>query len=121
MGAKIFVVDDDEMIRRQAEFILGREGYEIEKIESGVQCLDALTEQEPALILLDIEMIPMDGIETLRHIREREEMSEIPVMFITSSLDSERERDASGLGAVDYVIKPFIPKDLVDRVKKILG
>ncbi len=121
MGEKIFVVDDDEMIRRQAEFILCREGYEVEKIESGIQCLEVLTEQEPALILLDIEMIPMDGIETLRRIREMEVRSHIPVMFITSSLDSEREKDASGLGAVDYVIKPFIPKDLLDRVKKILG
>lgn len=116
----VFVVDDDEMILRQAEFILEREGYTVEKIDSGVKCVERLKEQMPSLILLDIEMIPLDGIETLRQIRQMPEGENIPVMFITSSLDSERERDASGLGAVDYVIKPFIPKDLLERVKAAL-
>nr|MBP3598558.1 response regulator [Eubacterium sp.] len=120
MGSTIFVVDDDEMILRQAEFILGREGFVVEKYESGPRCLIALKEKKPDLILLDIEMIPMDGIATLCEIRGMQSVADVPVMFITSSLDSEREKDASGLGAVDYVIKPFIPKDLVDRVKNIV-
>ena len=116
----ILVVDDDEMILKMAEFVLQQEGYEVVKVMSGMSCLDYLKYNKPDLILLDVEMPIMSGIQTLEIIRGNEEYQYIPVMFLTASADKETVVTAGSLKAVDYVVKPFMPQDLVDRVKRIL-
>ena len=116
----ILVVDDDEMILKMAEFILQQEGYEVVKVMSGMSCLDYLKYNKPDLILLDVEMPMMSGIQTLEIIRANEEYQHSPVMFLTASADMETVVAAGSLKAVDYVVKPFMPQDLADRVKKIL-
>ncbi|MBR6643308.1 MAG: response regulator [Lachnospiraceae bacterium] len=116
----IFVVDDEEITLKTAEFILQQDGYDVVKCLSGMACLESLKEVLPDLILLDVEMPIMSGIQTLDVIRSNEEFKKIPVMFLTGSTDSETVAAACSLGAIDYVIKPFFPQDLLDRVKKIL-
>lgn len=116
----ILVVDDDEMILKMAEFILQQEGYEAVKAISGMSCLDYLKYNKPDLILLDVEMPMMSGIQTLEIIRGNEEYQHIPVMFLTASADMETVVAAGSLKAMDYVVKPFMPQELTDRVKKIL-
>lgn len=116
----ILVVDDDEMILKMAEFILKQDGYEVARATSGMSCLEQLKYIKPDLVLLDIEMPIMSGIQTLEIIKSNEEFKNIPIMFVTGSADPETVVAASKLGAVDYVIKPFMPQDLLDRVKKIL-
>lgn len=123
MGSRmktIFVVDDEEITLKTAEFILQQDGYDVVKCLSGMACLESLKEVLPDLILLDVEMPIMSGIQTLDVIRSNEEFKKIPVMFLTGSTDSETVAAACSLGAIDYVIKPFFPQDLLDRVKKIL-
>ena len=72
------------------------------------------------MILLDIEMPIMSGIQTLEIIRSNEPFKNIPVMFLTANSDTETVALASSLGVIDYVIKPFMPQELLDRVRKIL-
>ena len=116
----ILVVDDDEMNLRMAEFILQQQGYNVVKVSSGMCCLEHLKYEKPDLILLDVEMPVMSGIQTLEVIRGNEEYMNIPVMFLTASADMDTVAEAGRLGVIAYVKKPFMPQDLVDRVKKIL-
>lgn len=123
MGSKmktILVVDDDEMILKMAEFILLQDGYDVVKCLSGMSCLEYLKYSKADLILLDVEMPIMSGIQTLGILRSNEEFKNIPVMFLTASADTGTVATASSLGAMDYVVKPFMPQELLERVKKIL-
>jgi len=116
----VWVVDDDEMNLRMAEFILSQEGYEIVKLESGFECLRLLKKKNPDLILLDVQMPLMNGIKTLEAIRADRDTKEIPVLFLTASADTETVVEAGRLGVVDYVVKPFMPQELLKRVEKAL-
>lgn len=120
MNKKILVVDDDIMNLRMAEFILSREGYDVIRQESGMDCLNYLKKHRPDLILLDIEMPIMNGIKTFEIIRDNKEMAKIPVIFLTAASDIETVLEAVHLGAVDYVKKPFLADDLIKRVEKVL-
>ena len=122
MGARmktIYVVDDEEITLKMAEFVLQQDGYDVVKCLSGLACLEHLKYDIPDLIILDVEMPIMSGIQTLDVIRSNEEFKEIPVMFLTGTTDSETVVAAKSLGAVGYVVKPFVPLELVDKVKKI--
>ena len=120
MNKKILVVDDDIMNLRMAEFILSREGYDVIRQESGMDCLNYLKKHRPDLILLDIEMPIMNGIKTFEIIKDNKEMAKIPVIFLTAASDIETVLEAVHLGAVDYVKKPFLADDLIKRVEKVL-
>lgn len=120
IGNTVWVVDDDEMNLKMAEFILKQKQYSVVKLESGIECLRLLKKETPDLILLDIQMPLMNGIKTLEAIRETEETKEIPVIFLTASADTETVVEAGRLGVVDYVVKPFLPQELLSRVEKCL-
>lgn len=117
----VWVVDDDVMNLRMAEFILSQERYEVEKMESGFECLRLLKKKIPDLILLDVQMPLMNGIKTLEAIRADRETKDIPVVFLTASADTDTVVEAGRLGVVDYVVKPFMPQELLKRVEKALG
>ena len=117
----ILVVDDDAMNLRMAEFILEREGYIVCKAESGMECLNYLKDHKPELILLDIEMPVMNGIKTLEIIKENPDLADIPVMFLTAAADVGTVVEAGNLGAAAYIKKPFMPEELIKRVKSALG
>lgn len=115
----IWVVDDDAMNLRMAEFILKQQQYDVVTIESGLECLQLLGRSLPDLILLDVQMPIMNGIKTLEHIREKEETKDIPVVFLTASADSDTVIEAGRLNVVDYVVKPFMPQELLSRIEKV--
>lgn len=121
MSKHILVVDDDAMNVRMAEFILKQQQYQVLKANSGMECLEVLKNQQVDLVLLDIEMPGMNGMQTLERIREEEKLLEIPVMFLTASTELEDMENAQRLGAAGYVKKPFLPQELLDRVEKALG
>jgi len=118
---KILIVDDDEVILTIAELGLKRADFDVVKCSSGMACLESLQYYVPDMILLDVEMPIMSGLQTLKVIKSNEKLKDIPVMFLTGSTDSETVVTAKNLGAVGYVVKPFVPLDLVDKVKHILG
>ena len=118
----VLVVDDDDMNLKMAEFILKKETkYNVLLASSGLQCIDLLQQQPVDLILLDIKMPVMDGIKTLELIRKREDLKKIPVIFLTASSDRETVLKAGLMRVSDYIKKPFMPKDLVERVEKVLA
>lgn len=116
----LLIVDDDDVILTIAELGLKRAGFNVVKCSSGMACLESLMYYTPDMILLDVEMPIMSGIQTLEVIKSNEEFKNIPVMFLTGSTDTGTVVAAKSLGAVGYVVKPFIPQELVDKVKAIL-
>lgn len=121
MNKSVWVVDDDTMNLKMAEFILKQERYDVTLLESGIECLRLLKTKKPDLILLDIEMPLMNGIKTLESIRANSETKDIPVVFLTASADTETVVEAGRLGVVDYVVKPFMPQELLKRVEKVFS
>lgn len=120
MAKTILVVDDDAMNLKMAEFILAQKNYNVVKVESGMECLLYLKDNQPDLILLDVEMPIMNGMRTLEVIRDNKELSEIPVIFLTALAEAETVMEAAMLGATGYVTKPFMPQELLERVEKAI-
>lgn len=120
MGNKILVVDDDEMNLRMAEFALKKENFEVIKAASGEEALSLLENGNIDLVLLDIEMPKMNGIQTLEKIRADKTFGSVTVMFLTAG-DADSIANSGALNVSGYIKKPFMPKDLVSQVKHVLG
>ena len=119
MNKKILIIDDDEMNLKMAEFILKQKFYNVQKAASGMEGLLYLRDNRVDLVLLDLEMPVMSGMKTLEIIRDNAEMADTPVIFLTASSDLNNVVEASKLGIVDYVTKPFLPQVLLQRVEKV--
>ena len=113
MKKHILVVDDDSMNLARTQIILEEE-YEVVLAESGVRALSILKSQTIDLVLLDIDMPLMNGIETFK--RMKEFAADIPVIFLTASGLEEDVQNAIKLGAVNYLKKPYRPEELIKRV-----
>lgn len=117
MNKKVFIVDDDENIRELISLYLTKEGYNIEQYESGEKGLEAFKENQPDLVLLDIMMPGIDGYDTLKEIRK---LGSVPVIMITAKDETFDKVLGLELGADDYIVKPFEPKELTARVKAVI-
>ena len=118
----ILVVDDDEMNLRIARMILERKlSCNVLTASDGLSTLEILREHYVDLVLLDILMPELDGIATLQKIRDDENLRDIPVMMLTASAEMENIKKTAALGITDYIRKPFMPDDLVERVSKKLN
>ncbi|MCI9104813.1 MAG: response regulator [Lachnospiraceae bacterium] len=113
MRKRILVVDDDAMNLKRTRMILEKY-YNVLLAESGREALDKIKCEKIDLILLDIAMPVMDGLETFK--RMKESNVEIPVIFLTASGYEDDVRTAINLGAVNYLKKPFFPEELLKRV-----
>ncbi len=117
MPRTILVVDDDPHIRQLLVFALGKAGLGTVEAADGEAALALVATQRPDLIILDINMPRMDGLEVCRRVRAD---SQVPILFL-SSRDDEIDRVIGiELGADDYVVKPFSPREVVARVMAIL-
>ena len=114
MPNKILIVDDDVEIRKVIGIYLENEGYEILKAENGEQALKLLTENEVALVLLDIMMPGMNGTDVCMKIRED---SIMPIIFLSAKSEDLDTIQGLASGADDYITKPFNAMELIARVK----
>lgn len=114
---KILVVDDEERIRRLVRMYLEREDYEIEEADNGKDALDMALENDYDLIILDLMMPEMDGIEVCEKLREKKTT---PVIMLTAKGEESNRVQGFEVGADDYVVKPFSPREVVLRVKALL-
>jgi two-component system, OmpR family, response regulator len=114
---RVLVVDDDPHLREVVGFALTQAGYAVEEAADGRAALEAFRRRAPALLVLDVMMPEMDGMEVCRAVRQQ---SRVPIIFL-SSRDDEVDRILGlELGGDDYVSKPFSPRELVARVKAVL-
>lgn len=120
MRKSILIVDDDIINLKLAGMILGQYGYEVHQAKSGLDAIGFLRRQKVDLILLDVEMPMMNGMKTLEKIRNDKRLAGIPVIFLTAAADTETVVEACRLEAADYIKKPFIPEQLLERVRKAL-
>ncbi len=117
MSHKILIVDDDPHIREVLSFALGKAGMDTAQAEDGEAALQAIDARRPDLVVLDINMPRMDGLEVCRRLRAS---GDLPILFL-SSRDDEVDRVVGlELGGDDYVVKPFSPREVVARVSAIL-
>ena len=113
----ILAVDDEPKMIRFIRMNLELEGYRVSEATNGLEALEKTREELPDLVLLDVMMPDMNGFETLQHIRE---VSSVPVIMLTVQNDEEDIVRGLGLGADDYVTKPFSPRELSSRIKALL-
>lgn len=117
MAEKVLVVDDEEGIVDVIEMSLRREHLEVIRAHTGGDALESVKRDTPDLVLLDIGLPDIDGFEVCRRIRA---VSELPIIMVTARGDDDDKIAGLGLGSDDYVVKPFNPKELVARVKRML-
>lgn len=115
----ILVVDDTQEIRSALNRILTPDGYRVYEAENGQTALRIAEEARPDLILTDVMMPVMDGLELCRSVRARAELSEIPLLMVTALDDQESRLKGLDAGADDFLSKPFDPKELRTRVRVI--
>ena len=115
----ILIVDDDSMSRKLAEMVLGKDGYKVVSADSGEACIDYLKREKSIdLVLLDIEMPEMGGIETLEKIRADKSIAETKVIFLTANDFSRYEDVSKRLGVLDFISKPMYGPETLERIRK---
>lgn len=117
MTHKITLVDDDRNILTSVSMALGAEGYEVKTYNDGEEGFQGIQDDTPDLVVLDIKMPRMDGMEVLTKLREK---SSIPVIFLTSKDDEVDEVIGLRMGADDYITKPFSQRLLIERIRALL-
>lgn len=116
-AARILVADDDAALRESVGWLLAEHGYDVVQASSGAECLMRLEERRPDLVLLDILLPDAEGFALLESITGDPRWQELPVLMLSSLPPEEASVRALGLGAVDFVRKPYRPKELVARVQ----
>ncbi|MEZ0231053.1 MAG: protein kinase [Planctomycetota bacterium] len=116
MPARIALVEDSEEVRRFARMLLTRKGFEVEEFPDGAAALDVVLDRPPDLVVSDVQMPKLDGLELTRRIRERYDKARLPIVLV--SVMSEEEDIVRGFeaGANDYLVKPYRPAELLAKV-----
>src|SRR3990172_1427923 len=114
---RVLVVDDDVKTVELVKLYLSRDGYRVLTSHNGVEALRLAKEAHPDLIVLDLMLPGLDGLEICRTIREE---SDVPIIMLTARTTDEDKLVGLGLGADDYVTKPFSPRELAARVRAVL-
>ena len=116
-GPRVLVVDDEPQIRRALRVALRANGYAVEEVENGEQALDAVAARPPDLVILDLGLPDLDGVEVCRRLRE---WTRLPVLVLSAHGDDEAKVRALDEGADDYVTKPFSVPELLARMRVAL-
>ncbi|MGN0369554.1 MAG: response regulator transcription factor [Butyrivibrio sp.] len=118
--ANVYVVEDDSNIREIEMFALKNSGYSVEGFENARTFFHRLTDKKPDLVLLDIMLPDVDGMDILKRIRTSPETKKIPVIMVTAKTTEIDKVKGLDLGADDYITKPFGVMELISRVKALL-
>ena len=116
---RILLVDDDSFFHEMSKQILS--DFEIHSVFSGEEALEKVESVNPHLILLDIQMDGIDGYETASKLKKIESLTDVPIVFISTLSDTEDKLKAYGVGAIDYISKPFHHEELKNKITQILG
>lgn len=118
--AKVLVVDDELDVRDYLATTLQEEGFDVSAVEDGDGIIESLKRFTPDIILLDYKMPKVSGVDVIRFLKAHQEYNTIPIIMVTG-IDGEDEKvQALELGADDYIVKPFMPRELGARIKAVL-
>ena len=120
MALKVLTVDDSKTIRMIVKKAFQSYSCEVFEAENGVEGLAAATKEKPGLIILDITMPVMNGIETLERLKADADLKNIPVIMLTAESGKDNVVNIVKKGVKDYMVKPFKGEDLIERVRKIV-
>jgi DNA-binding response OmpR family regulator len=120
-GERILIVDDEAQSRKLIGLVLTRQGYKVEEAENGLEALDQAFARPPDLILLDLMMPNMDGIEVTQLLRADELTANIPIIMFTARGMVDDKVEGFEAGVDDYLTKPIHPAELTARIKSVLS
>ena len=119
MNKKILIVEDHPDIRRLLTFILRRQGYEILETNTGSSAVTLVTTEKPDLVLLDLSLPDLSGLEIARTIKQNPETTQIPLVALSGYSEREIESKAFEAGMAEYLVKPTETKRLVEVIEKL--
>lgn len=120
MKKKVLIVDDSVGIREAMKYSLENEGYEVLVCDNGKNALSCFNGQEINLVVTDLYMPEMDGIEFIRNVRKIPGYQKIPLLLLTTETQLEKIMEAKAAGATGWIIKPFVPAKLMDTIRKLI-
>ena len=118
---KILIVDDDQFMRELLTAKLEENGYEVSSVSEGFLAIQTIRDHKPDLVLLDILLPGLSGLETLNVLRAEELGQHLPIILISNLNEPELIRVAERLGADGYLVKPFTAELLIEKIKEIIG
>ena len=119
--AKILIAEDERDIRDLIAFTLRFAGYEVAAAANGEEAVQLTSKENPDLILMDVRMPRMTGYEACRILKANPDLKDIPVVFLSAKGQESEIQTGMEVGAEEYLLKPFAPDQLTDRVKAILA
>jgi DNA-binding response OmpR family regulator len=119
--ATVLLVDDDPVILKLLQVNFEMEGYDVITASDGIEGLEKAKSELPDIILLDIMMPKMDGLEVTRNLKSDDNLKSIPIVLLSAKAQASDVQAGKDAGADDYLTKPFDPLELLSRVSEILG
>lgn len=116
----ILVAEDERDIRELIAFTLRFANFEVELVSNGADAVEKAPQIKPDLILMDVRMPRMTGYQACEALKKNAETKDIPVVFLSAKGQESEIQEGLGVGAMDYILKPFAPDELTSQVKKIL-
>lgn len=120
MSKMIMTVDDSPSVRQMVSFTLKQAGYEVVEAEDGCDGLNKARNNPVNMVITDLNMPNMDGIELIRNVRKEPELKFIPIIMLTTESQAGKKQEGKAAGATGWIVKPFKPEQLVAVVKKVL-
>jgi two-component system chemotaxis response regulator CheY len=121
MTASILTVDDSASLRMAIRIALTGAGYAVTEAGDGVEGLAKAAETRFDLIVTDLNMPNMDGLTMIRELRKQPAQAGVPILFLTTESDGDVKAQAKAAGATGWLVKPFVPEQLVKTARKVLG
>lgn len=121
MAKCILVVDDSETVRQVLQLTLSKAGFDVVEAEDGVDALNKLSNQPVDMVVTDLNMPNMDGLELIKKVRAEGEYRFTPIVMLTTESSEEKKKAGREAGASGWIVKPFKPEQLLKVVKMVLG
>lgn len=119
-GRRVLVAEDDDLIAELIEYKLRLDGCQVRVVADGGEAWDRIREDKPDLIILDGMLPGLDGLEVLRRVRGDSTVKDTPIVMLTARRLEQDIVGALKLGASDYLVKPFMPEELIARIERLL-
>ncbi len=120
MAKTILIVDDSESIREVVSFTLEHEGYNVLIAVDGKDALKFFDGTKIDLVITDLHMPILNGIELIKEVRVMPDYQRIPILFLTTESQAAKKMEAKEAGATGWIIKPFVPAKLIEAINKVL-